>query len=138
MVNTLVLFRRLGSWLIKTTSEISQTYEANPYYWGVDKDGNQLPYFKDVLEVLVADQQTYNLKVVAGEADYAAFNTKLKDMPLFVDGAEKGGYEVRRFKSPRGSDESFAFNFTYKDQALADLFNRSTLEPGYVLCSQSR
>jgi len=112
----------LGSWLITSSSSTSQTYVANPYYWGTDKDGNQLPYFKDVLEILVADQETYNLKVVAGEADYAAFNTKLKDMPLFVDGAEKGGYEVRRFKSPRGSDESFSFNYTCKDAVLSELF----------------
>ena len=73
-------------------------------------------------EVLVADQETYNLKVVAGEADYAAFNTKLKDMPLFVDGADKGDYEVRKFKSPRGSDELLAFNFTYKDPAIQEIF----------------
>jgi peptide/nickel transport system substrate-binding protein len=112
----------LGSWLITSSSSTSQTYVANPYYWGTDKEGNQLPYFKDVLEILVADQETYNLKVVAGEADYAAFNTKLKDMPLFVDGAEKGGYEVRRFKSPRGSDESFSFNYTCKDAVLSELF----------------
>jgi peptide/nickel transport system substrate-binding protein len=112
----------LGCWIIKTSSETSQTYDANPYYWGTDQDGNQLPYFKDVLEVLVADQETYNLKVVAGEADYAAFNTLLKNMPLFVDGADKGGYEVRKFKSPRGSDESFSFNFTYKDPAIQEIF----------------
>ncbi|MBE0695400.1 MAG: hypothetical protein IH586_00600, partial [Anaerolineaceae bacterium] len=113
----------LGSWIIKTASQTSQTYDANPYYWGTDKEGNQLPYFKNVLEVLVADQETYNLKVLAGEADYASFAMKLKDLPLFVGGAEQGDYEVRKFKSPRGSDESFAFNFTYKDKVLADLFN---------------
>jgi len=112
----------LGSWIIKTATTTNQTYAANPYYWGVDQQGNQLPYFKDVQEVLVADQEAYNLKVVAGEADYAAFNTKLKDMPLFVDGADKGGYDVRKFKSPRGSDESFSFNFTYKDKAIAEIF----------------
>ena len=112
----------LDSWVMTASDTTSQTYAANPYYWGVDKDGNQLPYFKDVQEVLVADQQTYNLKVVAGEADYAAFNTLLKDMPLFVDGADKGDYEVRKFKSPRGSDESFAFNFTYKDPAIQEIF----------------
>ena len=112
----------LGSWLKKTSDETSQTYEANPYYWGTDQEGNQLPYFENVLEVLVSDQETYNLKVVAGEADYAAFNTKLKDLPLFVDGAEKGDYEVRRFKSPRGSDELFSFNFTCKDSALQEIF----------------
>jgi peptide/nickel transport system substrate-binding protein len=112
----------LGSWLIKTSTETNQTYEANPYYWGTDRDGNQLPYFRDVLEVLVADQETYNLKVIAGEADYAAFNTKLKDMPLFVTGQEQGGYRVSRFNSPRGSDESFSFNYTYSDEALAELF----------------
>lgn len=112
----------LGSWIIKEADTTHQTYVANPYYWGVDKDGNQLPYFKEVLEVLVANQETYNLKVVAGEADYATFNTKLKDMPLFVSGAEKGGYEVRKYKSPRGSDESFSFNYTYKEKELAEIF----------------
>jgi peptide/nickel transport system substrate-binding protein len=112
----------LCSWLMKESTQTHQTYGPNPYYWGVDQDGNQLPYFNEVLEVLVTDQESYNLKVVAGEADYAAFNTKLKDMPVFVDGADAAGYEVRRYKSPRGSDESFSFNYTYKDPALAEIF----------------
>ncbi|MEZ4868836.1 MAG: ABC transporter substrate-binding protein [Caldilineaceae bacterium] len=113
----------LHPFLLKETQPTHHLYVRNPYYWGVDSAGNQLPYFDEVLEQIVNDKETYNLKIVAGEADYAAFSTKIKDMPLYQDSAESSNYEVRRFKSIRGSDESFSFNRTCKDTALAAIFN---------------
>ncbi len=112
----------LCPWLVKEVKPTHNLYVRNPYYWGVDPAGNQLPYFDEVLEQIVTDKETYNLKIVAGEADYAAFHTKIKDLPLFQAGAEKANYEVRLYKSIRGSDESFSFNRTCKDEVLAALF----------------
>ena len=112
----------LCAWLMKEVAETHNYYERNPYYWGVDEAGHQLPYFDDILEQIVTDKETYTLKIVAGEADYAAFHTKISDMPLYQDSAEQGGYKVRRYSSPRGSDESFSFNMTVKDPVLQEIF----------------
>ena len=113
----------LCAWLVEEVAETHNQYKRNPYYWGVDEAGNQLPYFDDVLQQNVTDKETYTLKIVAGEADYAAFHTQISDMPLYQEGAEQGGYEVRRYSSPRGSDESFSFNFTDEDPVMREIFN---------------
>lgn len=113
----------LCPWLLKEIEPTHHLYVRNPYYWGVDSAGNQLPYFDEVLEQIVNDKETYNLKIVAGEADYAAFHTKIKDLPLFQESADSANYEVRRYTSIRGSDESFSFNRTCKDEVLAAIFS---------------
>ena len=41
----------------------------NPYYWKVDTEGTQLPYFDRVVYQMVADPQVLLLKTMQGEID---------------------------------------------------------------------
>jgi peptide/nickel transport system substrate-binding protein len=112
----------LAAWLFQEQPATHTAFRRNPFYWGTDSDGNQLPYFDAVRSLHVQDVETYNLKIVAGEADYASGNTTLNNLPLYMDGADQGGYVVHKFMSPRGSDDSFCFNHNSQDEVLARIF----------------
>jgi peptide/nickel transport system substrate-binding protein len=107
---------------MKQFSQTQSVYERNPFFWGVDSAGNQLPYFDQIVVETLQDKESYNLRIVAGQLDYASTWTSLSNLPLYVDNAQKGGYNVYKYKSPRGSDESFTFNRNSKDPVLAKIF----------------
>ena len=43
--------------------------ERNPYFFEVDKKGQRLPYFDNILYTIVPDQNTISLQFLSGEAD---------------------------------------------------------------------
>ena len=43
--------------------------ERNPHYWQVDKAGQRLPYFDNVIQVVVPDQNAMGLRFLKGETD---------------------------------------------------------------------
>ena len=113
----------LAPWVAKEYTDTYMLFVRNPYYWGVDSAGNQLPYFDEVMVLSVPDAESYNLKVVAGDADFACVHATLNNLPLYMENAEKGGYVVYKYKSPRGSDEAYTFSRVPKDEALASIYN---------------
>ena len=112
-------------WLLRQIDEQGNRYfDRNPYYFVVDKEGNQLPYIDQQISVLVADAQTRTLKLMSGELHAAAENPlPVKDYTLYKDGEEQGKYKVYMFDNTRGSDCSFTFNITHKDPVLREIFN---------------
>jgi len=95
-------------------------YERNPYYWKIDTDGNQLPYIDRVIVHLVGDVSIITGKIITGEADYVGMFTKAKDLPLYVDNAEKGGYRVLLWRSP--GNIHVQLNLTSEDPVLREIF----------------
>jgi peptide/nickel transport system substrate-binding protein len=112
----------LAPWIFVEQPATHTLYQASPYYWGTDPEGNQLPYFDKVLSLTVADAEAFNLKAVAGEADYASGRLKLSNLPLYMDNADKGNFVVLKFDSPRGTDDGFSFNRTSKDPVMRELY----------------
>jgi peptide/nickel transport system substrate-binding protein len=53
-----------------TISDNVFTIKRNPYYVGVDPEGNQLPYIDEVRFTFFADKEALNLAAVSGEIDY--------------------------------------------------------------------
>ena len=97
--------------------------ERNPYYWKVDPAGNQLPYIDRIVVSAVADRETYNAKIVAGEVDLAGMQTELRNLPLYKESAEKGNYRVLLWQRVQGVDVCYQPNQTYKkDLVLRDIF----------------
>jgi peptide/nickel transport system substrate-binding protein len=113
----------LRPWVVKEVAETHLALTRNPYFWAVDEQGNQLPYFDEVLDQQIADKETMNLKVVAGEADYAGVYLTLDNMQLYLNGQEKGNYKVFKYKNGYGNSEAFSFNRNVKDPVLNKLFN---------------
>lgn len=98
-------------------------FARNPYYFVVDREGNQLPYIDEQICVIVADAQTRTLKLIAGELDAAGENPlPVKDYTLYKENEDNGNYNVFLFDNSRGSDASFTFNQTIADDNLRSIF----------------
>ena len=46
-------------------------WTRNPYFWVVDTEGKQLPYFEDRRTSVLGDQEVVKLKALNGEVDYS-------------------------------------------------------------------
>ena len=71
----------------------------NPYYWKVDPAGNQLPYV-DHIQAQIVDGETYHLKIIAGEADFAVLGTRFDNFTLYKENEASGEYRVVQIAAP--------------------------------------
>ena len=94
--------------------------KRNPYFVGVDKDGQQLPYFDEVQLKFFADAQSLNLAAIAGELDQQERHVALANFPVLKENEQKlGKYKVSLWSSLGGADADVTFNQTYaKDPDL--------------------
>ena len=97
--------------------------KRNPYYVGVDKAGNQLPYVDEVQIKFFADAQALNLAAIAGELDEQERHINLLNYPVLKENEQKlGKYRIFLWSSPGGFDAGVIFNQTYaKDPELGKL-----------------
>jgi peptide/nickel transport system substrate-binding protein len=97
--------------------------KRNPYYVGVDKAGNQLPYIDEVHIKFFADAQALNLAAIAGELDEQERHINLLNYPVLKENEQKSGkYRILLWSSPGGHDAGVVFNQTYvKDPELGKL-----------------
>ena len=93
---------------------------ANPYFFIVDTQGNQLPYISEQDEVYINDAQVRLLKLVNGEVDYKAQSLQLSDVPLLLENQEKGDYNIDI--RPKIAMHTFSFNVTSDDMEKRKLF----------------
>ncbi len=88
--------------------------KRNPYFVGVDKAGNQLPYFDEVQLKFFADAQSLNLAAIAGELDQQERHVALANFPVLKENEQKlGKYKVTLWSSLGGADADVTFNQTY-------------------------
>lgn len=93
---------------------------ANPYFFMVDTQGNQLPYISEQDEQYINDAQVRLLKLVNGEVDYKSQSLQLSDVPLLLENQEKGDYTIDI--RPRVAIHAFSFNVTSADPAKREVF----------------
>jgi peptide/nickel transport system substrate-binding protein len=77
---------------IEETAVGTVIMERNPYYWKVDTEGNQLPYFDRHLGVMAETPEMAIMMVMSGEGDHSYEYAFLGDYPLYKENEEKGGY----------------------------------------------
>ena len=105
--------------------EITTTYVLhvrNPYHFAIDPAGNQLPYIDRLRVETVADSETLNLKIIAGELSIAALGLATPDFPLFKENEESGGYQTLMWPRAAGAESFYAFNLTHQDPAQREVF----------------
>lgn len=68
--------------------------KRNPYFFGVDKEGNQLPYFDQVNHRLFQDVNVFNLWITAGEIDFQGRHVDTGSFTLYKTNETKGDYKV--------------------------------------------
>jgi peptide/nickel transport system substrate-binding protein len=105
----------MAAWV--ATNRISDQifiFKRNPYYVGVDKAGNQLPYIDEVQFKFFADAQALNLAAIAGELDEQERHINLLNYPVLKENEQKQGkYRIFLWSSPGGHDAGVVFNQTY-------------------------
>ena len=108
----------LAAW--KTTSPINTptwTLERNPYFYAVDTEGNQLPYWDKVLFTLAENLEVLNLRAIAGEYDSQERHIDMGKLPVFLDNQQKGNYSVKLDPSANGADATIQTNQSYTADA---------------------
>jgi peptide/nickel transport system substrate-binding protein len=98
------------------------TLRRNPYFVGVDPDGNQLPYLDEVRFTFFADIQALNLAAIAGELDMQERHIQMTNYPVFKENEGRGKYRVITWPTFGGADAVIAFNQSYQaDREIARL-----------------
>ena len=114
----------MGAWVpVTRVSDQVFTLRRNPYFVGVDPDGNQLPYLDEVRFTFFADIQALNLAAIAGEMDMQERHIQMTNYPVFKENEKSGKYRVITWPTFGGADAVVAFNTSYKaDPELGKLF----------------
>jgi len=105
----------LAAWIAETRmSDQVLVLKRNPYFMGVDKAGNQLPYFDEIQVKFFADAQSLNLAAIAGELDQQERHIALANYPVLKEREQKDKkYVVQLWSSLGGADADVTFNQTY-------------------------
>jgi peptide/nickel transport system substrate-binding protein len=116
----------MAAWVAAPGSRISdQIFKMvrNPYFVGVDKAGNQLPYLDEVQIKFFADANALNLAAIAGEFDQQERHINLVNFPVLKETSQKQGkYNIYLWSSLGGADADIIFNQTYiKDADVGKL-----------------
>lgn len=92
----------------------------NPYYFGVDSAGNQLPYIDRISMTLAENLEVLNLRAIAGEYDYQARHISLANLPVLLENAAAGNYTVKLDPAQHGADGALMINQSYRgDEEIA-------------------
>ena len=94
--------------------------ERNPYYYGVDTAGNQLPYIDRISMTLAEDLEVLNLRAIAGEYDYQSRHIALANLPVLLENAEAGNYTMHLDPAQHGADGAIQINQSFRaDEEIA-------------------
>ncbi len=103
----------------------SSIWSRNPFYWCVDKDGNQLPYIDGIVQTNIQDPQVMRLRITNGQVDYVHGGhtpLTLADVSTLKQAQSAMKMDIRFWDSGGGADESWFFNYDYIDPKYRALF----------------
>ena len=113
----------MAAWMpMSRVSDDVLTLKRNPYFVGVDAEGNQLPYIDEIQFKFFQDAQALNLAAIAGDLDMQERHIIMGNYPVFKENELAGKYRVITWPTFGGSDAIIMFNQTYnKDPIVAEL-----------------
>ncbi len=112
----------LDPWINTTKGPAERfVFVRNPYYHRVDENGRQLPYLDRVL-MTIADGKIIPAKAGAGEVDLQSRYLRFDHYTFLKAGEERGGYDVRLWRSGTGSQLALFPNLNTNDPAWRALF----------------
>ncbi|MFD1910743.1 ABC transporter substrate-binding protein [Halodurantibacterium flavum] len=117
----------LNAWMF-TSAPGENTERAiavrNPYYFKIDTEGTQLPYFDRIVYQMVGDPQVLLLKTLQGEIDmmdqYIATPT---NRPVLYDGQQSGDYRFYTLRETAANVMVFNLNLNHTDEVKNALYN---------------
>jgi len=87
-------YPQLGAWLHVEEGDIAWTYEANPYYFKVDPEGNQLPYIYTMRQLSWEDTEAHTMLMLTGQLDYESWGISVGDWPVLKKNEDKEKYDL--------------------------------------------
>jgi peptide/nickel transport system substrate-binding protein len=69
-------------------------FERNPYFWAVDTEGNQLPYFDGISMELVEELEVLNLRAIAGNYTIQGRHIDFAKLPVMRENQAQGNYFI--------------------------------------------
>lgn len=95
--------------------------ERNPFFWAVDTEGNQLPYFDRISMELVEELEVLNLRAIAGNYTIQGRHIDFAKLPVIRENEEAGDYFVDFWASSSRNPAAIYFNMDYNgDEAIAE------------------
>ncbi|HDP77469.1 MAG TPA: ABC transporter substrate-binding protein [Mesotoga infera] len=104
-------------------------FERNPYYWKVDGNGVQLPYFDKLNYELLADQNTSLLRFEAGEIDL--YGPTAEQFPRLAEMAAEKGW-ITGVGGPALGSQFVTFNFNTTDPIKNEWFRNDGFRRAFV------
>jgi peptide/nickel transport system substrate-binding protein len=115
----------MTGWMLEAYNKGQNTiWVRNPYYWCIDKEGNQLPYMDGLTMTNVQDNQVFRLRVSEGQVDYVHGNfspLNLADVQTLRANEAKSKLKVW-FWDGGGGGNTYFFNYDYKDEKYRKWF----------------
>jgi peptide/nickel transport system substrate-binding protein len=114
----------LNGWKLKEYVQGQHTiWERNPYYWAVDKEGNQLPYMDGVVMTGFQDKEVQKLAFLAGKVDWDHFHSlTLSDVSALKQAQPTTKIEPRFWDSGSGTASICFFSYDYQDEKYRKIF----------------
>ena len=111
----------INAWLFKSPLSAEMfLMERNPYFWGVDSEGQQLPYVDRITHRLFSTPDVFNMWIVNGEIDFQARHTSFGNYTLYKENEKKGDYQV--FLGVGAGHWALNINHTTKNKRLREFF----------------
>ncbi len=107
--------------------------ERNPYFWGVDPDGRQLPYIDQVNHRLFEEVGVLDLWIVGGEIDFQQRHVFIENYTLYKESEEAGDYKV--LLGIKADHVAMQPNHTTKNEKLREFFNDVRVRKALSLCA---
>ena len=106
----------LEPWILKTRPPADRLiFERNPYYYRIDKEGNQLPYIDRVI-LSIADSKIIPAKTGAGESDLQARYLRFDNYTFLKASEVRNHYKVRLWRTGPGSQLALYPNMNVNDE----------------------
>ncbi|MFW6007591.1 MAG: ABC transporter substrate-binding protein [Halanaerobiales bacterium] len=112
----------LGTYRLVKKGSSERIYERNPYFWKIDKEGNQLPYIDKIRNKLVSDKEVLNGKALSGEIDFLGWDMDIRNYPMFQKYAEESGFKTSLWEAGYGATSIYMLNQTNEDEDLREIF----------------
>jgi peptide/nickel transport system substrate-binding protein len=105
----------LDPWILKTKPPADRfVFERNPFYYRIDKAGNQLPYIDRVI-LSLADARIIAAKTAAGETDLQARYLSFDDYTFLRQSEDRNHFDVRLWRTGPGSQFALYPNLNVDD-----------------------
>lgn len=123
--NSNVALPSLQPWVLATDPPSDRfSFVRNPFFHRIDSAGHQLPYIDEVA-MTIASSKLIPAKTGAGESDLQADYLDFGNYAFLKQASGRNGFDVRRWKSGKGSRVTLFPNLNANDEVWRNLFRQA-------------